>query len=254
MLNKNNLEKITVNSTEDLAPFKGKDLTDKYLVLNTIVKDIKLGTLDKCVIEGGGISCQKLTGCNLFDVGYVYADEINFSILQRCVEIRLGDIAEGYKLTTSQFFHCKTILITDATVEDCIFNDFSLLSLTSTNMCNCIVADVVCKDVCAISMEDGEISDVSFENIELRNDAYLIEGFGSPWVEDSVFFNIRTSRKDKRLFCLENVTGKVFKKNTNICFVDEESCSGLLFIADLDGDVKVGPVTMKYPGVGLNEE
>ena len=87
-------------------------------------------------------------------------------------------------------------------------------------------------------MEDGEISEVSFENIELRNDTYLIEGYGVPWVGESVFVNIRTSREDKELFHMEEETGIIFKKTKEIQFVDEYSCTGLDLVMGLDGKLE----------------
>ena len=81
MLDKNELEKIVINSMEDLKTFEGQDLADKYFVMNRTVKSVKLGTLEGCIIEGGSIICKKLSRCNLYDVQYTYADEIYLSVL-----------------------------------------------------------------------------------------------------------------------------------------------------------------------------
>ena len=234
MLNKNELEKIVINSVEELKIIEGMDLNDKYLVMNTSVKNIKLGTLEGCIIEGGDIVCQKLSRCNLYDVSYTYADEIYLSVLQRCKKVQCGGIEDNYSIKASRFFGCGEITVDDAMVEDCIFDNFKIMFPTSTTMDNCIVSNVTCENDCVISMEDGELKNISFENIDLRNGSYLIEGYGNPWVENSVFVNIRTSREDYEIFHMEETKGKIFKKKVEYSFVDEESCSGLDLIPILN--------------------
>ena len=130
---------------------------------------------------------------------------------------------------------CEEITIDEATVEDCIFDGFETLFPTSTRMDNCIIANVICENDCAISMEDGELTNISFENIDLKHDSYLIEGYGNPWVENSVFVNICTSREDYEIFHMEETKGKIFKKKVEFRFVDEDSCSGLELIPILSG-------------------
>lgn len=240
MLNKNELEKIVINSAEELKVFEGQDLNGKYLVLNEIIKDIKLGTLEDCVIEGGGLVCKKLSRCNLYEVSYTYADEIYLSVLQRCKKVQCGSIEDNHSIKASQFFCCGDILIDDATVEDCVFDNFEMISPTCTTMSNCIIANIVCDKECVINMEDGELTNISFENIELRNGSYLIDGYGNPWVEKSVFANIRTSREDHKIFHMEETRGKIFKKKVEFSFVDEESCCGLDLIAKIkDNSINV---------------
>lgn len=105
-------------------------------------------------------------------------------------------------------------------------------------MKSCLIQNIVCENDCAISMEDGEISEVSFENIDLRNDSYLVEGYGVPWVGESVFMNIRTSREDKELFHMEEETGIIFKKRKEFQFVDEFSAQGLILLRVLTEKAK----------------
>lgn len=234
MLNKNELEKIVINSVEELKAFKEQDLNDKYLVLNVTVKNIKLGTLEGCVVEGSGVVCKKLSRCNLYDVQYTYADEIYLSVLQRCKKVQCGDIEDNYSIKASQFFGCEEITIDDAVVEDCLFDNFKIMFPTSTTMDKCIISNVTCENDCVISMEDGELTNISFENVDLRNGSYLIEGYGNPWVENSVFVNIRTSREDYEIFHMEEIKGKIFKKKVEYSFVDQKSCSGLELIPILN--------------------
>ena len=227
MLNKNELEKIVINSEQDLKAFEGQNLKGKYLILNDVIKSIKLGSLEGCIVEGGGIVCKKMSGCNICDTIYTYADEIHLSLFQRCKEVQCGDYDEDYSIKASRFFECGRISVNDAKITDCIFDNFDILFLTTTNMDNCIISNIICKEECVISMEDGELTNISFENIDLKNDSYLIEGYGNPWVENSVFVNIRTTRDDYEIFHMEEIRGKIFKKKVEFSFVDEDTCSGL---------------------------
>jgi len=158
---------------------------------------------------------------------YVYVDEIYLSSMQRCKAVQCGGFDDDFGVEGSWFSDCEEISINESTVTACIFHGFKTLSLVSTSMDNCRVYDVLCDGECAISMEDGEMTNVVFEDIELKNDSYLIEGYGEPWVESCVFANIHTSRDDCELFHMEETRGKIFKTTKEYCFVDEESCSGL---------------------------
>ena len=59
-------------------------------------------------------------------------------------------------------------------------------------------------------------------------------------IEHSSFSNIRTSREDKEIIICEQTVGKIFKKKKQFCIVDEDSCTGLNCITDLDGAIKIG--------------
>ena len=237
MLNKEELQKIVVSSAEDLKPFAGKCIEGKYIYLKTVVKDVKPDVIRGCVIEGGGIACRRMEKCELSDMDYVFAEKMNLTVIKRCHRVEIGDVSEGYELTASQLFNCRVISVTDGIVRDCIFNDFETLYLTNVEAENCLVMNVVCDNDCAISTEDTSFSEFSFENIELRNESYLIDAYGDTSVENSVFKNIRTSREDYEIFNMEETEGIIFKRKKKYSFVDEDSCSGLNLIMDINGKI-----------------
>ena len=53
MLNKNELEKIVINSAEELKHFEGQNFTGKYLILKAVAKNTKLGTLEGASLKAG---------------------------------------------------------------------------------------------------------------------------------------------------------------------------------------------------------
>ena len=230
-----NMEKLTISTEAEALRYRNEKVSDKHIEILSTAWDTKFGSLENCVIEGGNIICKSMYKAKFKGAEKVCADEVVFSTFDSCKKVQIGEYDEGYKAETSQFFNCGDITISEASVTDCIFNNFETLYLTNVEMKSCLIQNVICKNDCAISMEDGEISEVSFENIELRNDSYLIEGYGVPWVGESVFMNIRTSREDKELFHMEEETGIIFKKTKEIQFVDEFSCSGLDLVTSLDG-------------------
>lgn len=237
MTNKIELERITISKPEDTRAYENESIKDKHITILSKAWDTKFKHLENCTVEGGNVVCESMYKAKFVNVEKVCADNVIFSIFENCKSVQIGDIDEGYKAETSQFFNCGTINITDANVEDCIFNNFETMYLTNTSMESCLVQNITCDGDCAISMEDGKMSDISFENVELRNDSYLVEGYGAPWVEDSVFLNIRTSRNDRELFHQEETKGLIFKKKKEYCFVDENSCDGLKLVMDIHGNI-----------------
>ena len=233
-----NMEKLTISTEAEALRYKNEKVSDKHIEILSTAWNTKFGSLENCVIDGGNVICKSMYKAKLRGAGKVYADEVIFSVFENCKEVQIGEYDEGYKAETSRFFNCGEITINEASVKDCIFNNFETLYLTNVEMKSCLIQNVVCEKDSVIDMEDGEISEVSFENIELRNDTYLIEGYGVPWVGESVFVNIRTSREDKELFHMEEETGIIFKKTKEFQFVDEYSCTGLDLVMGLDGKLE----------------
>ena len=227
MPNKKDLEKMVINSEKDLMSLHGQDLQNKHLLIKGDVKDIKFKTLKGCIIEGGHLICEKISECSVQNADYVYADVVDKSKFYKCNRIRLGDADSHNPITESIFINCTTIELEDVKAIGCTFSDFETLYITWTDLHNCTISDVVCHNDCAIVMEDGEISNCTFTNIKLRNGSYLIEGYGNPWVETSVFEDISTAKPDKELFHLEETKGIIFKRKKEYCFTDEDSCLGL---------------------------
>lgn len=237
MTNKNELEEITISSLKDAKAYEKEFLKDKHITVVGVAWDTKFKHLENCIVEGGKIVCESMYKTKFIGADKVHAEKVAFSIFENCNKILIDYSDKGHGVETSRFIDCRTIIIVDTGVEDCMFSNFEILHLTDAIVKNCLVENIICKNDCVISMEDGEMSNVSFDNIELCNGAYLIEGYGEPWVEDSVFLNIRTSREDRELFHQEETNGLSIKKKKEYCFVDENSCSGLNLVMDLDGNI-----------------
>ena len=234
---KDELLKIVVNCAEDFAPYHGKDISDRHIIMNCADTGCVPAAVEGCVIEGGTLTCRKLSRTKLINMESVSADELHLCMFLSCRKVQCGDYDEGYKAEACQFFHCSEISINYAAVEDCIFNDFEILFLTGTCIHNCLFSEITCNNDCAISMEDGEISESCFEHIKLLNDSYLIDGIGDAYVNESVFADIRTERDDREIFRMEEERGFIIKKTKEFSFVDEDTCRGLDLITDLDGNI-----------------
>ena len=226
MFAKENLEKIVIESWDDIKPYEGKDISDKHIVIKEKIEPIKLGTLTNCYIEGTNVICSKLINCYVENIADVYADEIEGCVFKCCYKVQCGDYDEEFVLKDSQFLNCINIISYYSRIENCKFNKIHTLYVTGVDMKGCVLSDIVCKNDCIISLEDGNISQCKFENLELLNDSYIVNGYGSPWIENCIFENIHTSRTDGELFIQEEEKG-IFKKKVRYCFVDEDSCKGL---------------------------
>lgn len=227
MLNKIELEKIIINSEEELKQFEGENIANKHLIINEMIKTVKLGNLENCIVEGTVIICDKLTDCNVQNIADVYCCSAESTKFDGCYKIQFGDIDEKYNISNCTFLCCRKIIVNDADITDCSFDRIGTIFLTNSDMAKSIITDVRCEAECVISMEDGELSAVTFENIELYNASFLIEGYGEPWIENCSFVNVSTSRNDKDLFHQEETKGILFKRTKEYSFVDEESCTGL---------------------------
>ena len=136
------------------------------------------------------------------------------------------EFEEGASIEDCIFENCGRVTVGECEVKSCIFTDVEILSRNS-NFTDCTFNKIVCHDDCVISMEDGEISGCSFENIKLFEDSYLIEGFGDAWVEKCEFKDIQTERDDHEIFHMEEEAGFIIKRKKEYSFVDEGSCKGL---------------------------
>ena len=132
------------------------------------------------------------------------------TLVENCVFEDCGDVT---------FDRCK--------VNGCVFQRFETVFGDNSTLTDSKFQEILCDNDLIISLEDGEISHCVFEDIELRNDAYLCVGYGNPWVEYCVFNRISTTRADRELFHCEDTVGKFFKMKKEYCIVDEETCEGL---------------------------
>lgn len=147
---------------------------------------------------------------------------------------------------------------------NCTFEDCAHLSFESSDAYNCSFRRIVdlymlrsaikksqfyemksnpetfCDSDSPIFMEDGKISLCNFNDMELRNGAYLCESFGNDCkVEYCTFTNCRTDREDRKLFHGEKSVKKLLgKKAVENNIVDEETQKALRCVAGLDGAVE----------------
>ena len=224
MFTKENLEKVVFESLEDIKLYEGKDISDKHIIIKEKLDPVKLGNLKNCFVEGTNVICTKLINCQVENLANVYADEIESCIFKYCYKIQCGDYDEEFTLKDCQFLNCIKVIVSYSRIENCKFNKIHTLYLTCTDMTDCEISDVICEDDCVISMEDGNISKCVFDNLDLRNDSYIVNGYGSPFIEECTFKNIKSSLDYDELFNCEETVGFVSKKIKKYCIHDEATC------------------------------
>ena len=125
------------------------------------------------------------------------------------------------------FENCGELLFEDALVKKCTFSQVEAISFIDTKVKKCVFRDMIGKENEVISLQDSSISQCTFENIMLFEDAYLCDGVGTTWIEECTFKNVATTREDLEITNCEETVGKVFKKKKQFCIIDEDSCTGL---------------------------
>lgn len=147
---------------------------------------------------------------------------------------------EGTCIEDCVFEDCGDITFDENNVKGCTFKRISTIFSTRSSFEDSSFSELYCENDMIISLEDTEITDCSFDDVELQNDSYLCDGVGTSWLESCAFSRIRTSREDKEIIFCEETVGKIFKRKKQFCIVDEDSCTGLECIADLDGAIEIG--------------
>ena len=226
-IDKSKLEKITVSSCSNMRNLQYADIKDKYIVITTVEKGIIINSLEGCVIEGGVFQCNEVKNCNVYGVEYASANEITNSFFINCKHVELNPYGDRGSMYDVQFYSCEQIQANDSTIKDIIFDEPGDLYFDNCDISYCMIRDVESDDGCVICLDEGKMRNCEFSNITIKDEGYLIEGFGNPWVENCAFNNISTDREDKELFLLEETKGVIFKKKVRYEFVDTESCSGL---------------------------
>lgn len=105
-----------------------------------------------------------------------------------------------------------TITTEDSGIKDCKIANVQTVYANKGPIVACAFTDIFCDNEGVIFADDCEITDCSFENIELRNGAYLVSGTGDSYVGNSQFTNCRTDRMDRALFYGEDIKGTLVKK------------------------------------------
>ncbi len=144
------------------------------------------------------------------------------------------EFEEGTLIEDCIFEDCGTITFNECRIENCSFSRIEFIYSTDDCFSNSKFSKLVCDDDMLISLENTEITHCSFDDVELREDSYLCDGVGTAWIEHCSFSNIRTSREDKEIIISEQTVGKIFKRKEQFCIVDEETCTGLDSIIELE--------------------
>ena len=137
--------------------------------------------------------------------------------------LRIDDLA----LEDCVFEDCHTVYFSDCKVNDCQFYGAETVYADRTSVDGCHFEHLRCDNDCVLCLEDSEVSFCTFKDVELTNQAYLVNGVGDVWIESCSFENISTDREDRELFFCEETIGKILKKKVQFCIADTESCSGL---------------------------
>lgn len=150
------------------------------------------------------------------------------------------EFEEGTLVKDCVFEDCGDITFDECRIDNCIFKNITTIFSVRSNFTNSEFRELICDNDMIISLEDSEISHCNFYEVELREDSYLCDGVGTSWIEYSKFSHIRTSREDKEIIICEETIGKIFKRKKQFCIIDEDTCTGLECIADLDGSIEIG--------------
>lgn len=150
------------------------------------------------------------------------------------------EFEEGMLIKDCVFEDCGNITFDECRIDNCTFKNISTIFSVRSNFTNSEFRELICDNDMIISLEDSEISHCSFYKVELREDSYLCDGVGTSWIEHSKFSHIRTSREDKEIIICEETVGKIFKRKKQFCIIDEQTCTGLECIVNLDENIEIG--------------
>lgn len=175
------------------------------------------------------IRAKTVTGSTFTNCKNVCCDDTEpNNLIDNCTFIGCTSVTiENGMLRGSTFAHLETLYVTWATVEDCKFRE-------------CVV-----QRNALIFMENGIITRCGFENMELRNNAWMCDATGKCRVEHSNFTKCRTEREDCELFHCEEISGKVVKKKKEVKMVDCGTCTGLELVTDLFGSIVIGSFSLE---------
>ena len=124
------------------------------------------------------------------------------------------------------FLHCRMITASDGGILHCKFDQVNKV-YSYGDISHCQFANISCDQDTVITLEDGTISYCTFDGVDLRNGAYLIEATGDVWIEYSDFKNCHTDRMDGELIHCEEVSGRIVKKRKEFDIVDNSTCTGI---------------------------
>ena len=238
---------------KDLHIFLTSDLTIKGSVVfinclvclnnNNFYSDDTL-IMKNCVISGGRISFDE-ENCKGFYApkGYIQdcsvngfipneeicVKEILHSDFFRCNRIVCGSDDSIGEINDCTFTKCDEIQLRNGCVHDCEFIKLSHIKLNDSILRRCSFEDSVCTDSPLITAMSKPFNRCIFKDIVLLGSSYLAELHGEALVDNCEFDNIRTSRKDKKLFIKADAPDvDVAERLTN--------CHGLENVKNLEGE------------------
>lgn len=175
-----------------------------------------VANIDNCTFQNitGKIEVDTISDCSFTGCAYVDGTEISGSTFTDCGNVSADN---GY-FRNCDFIHVENIIATSSDIDSCKFQK--------------IRKDR--EDDGAIFLEDCKITHCSFDDIELRNNSYLVDGFGDACVEYCQFINCRTDRNDGEICRGKIETGKLRKKTIEVYILDDDTCTGLDTIEQLN--------------------
>jgi len=175
-----------------------------------------VANIDNCTFKNitGKIEVDTISGCSFTGCAYVTGTKISTSSFTDCGSVSAGS---GY-FRNCEFVHVKAVFATSSDIDNCKFQK--------------VREDT--EDDGAILIEDCKITHCSFDDVELRNGSYLIEGVGDACVEYCQFTNCRTDRENLGLCHGKVESGKLRKKWVEVDILDRETCIGYDDVEKLD--------------------
>lgn len=138
--------------------------------------------LAPCVIAAHGKA--EFEGCSFTGCTYVSGTKISSSTFTDCGSVSSEN--EGGYIRNCGFIHVEAVFATWSDIDSCQFQK--------------IREDT--EDDGVIFITDCKITHCSFDDVELQNGSYLVEGLGDVCVEYCQFTNCRTERGWESLACL----------------------------------------------------
>ena len=166
--------------------------------------------MKKCTFKNitGKIEAIEITDCSFTGCANIESEIISGSTFTDCGSISVNS-ETGY-IRNCDFVHVQFVYSAFADITDCRFQKLENSS----------------KDEGMINVEDSTVAHCSFDDVELRNGSYLIEGVGNASIEFCKFTNCRTDRENMAICCGKVLTGKIQKRWIEVDILDENSCTG----------------------------
>lgn len=127
--------------------------------------------------------------------GRIEVDAISDSSFTGCASIESVDVIG------STFTDCKSITANSGCFKNCNFVHVGNVSALSSDVDSCRFQNIEnnAEDEGIVFIDDSKITQCTFENVDLQNNSYLIEGGGDSSVDDCQFIDCRTDREDSEL-------------------------------------------------------